>query len=464
MDNSHKITKNISITLVAQIISLSVSFLLSMVVPKFIDEYQYSRWQAYVLYAGYVGILHFGLLDGIVLRYSQYDYEQLDKQRIRSQFTTLLGMLLTASLIVFICTLVFVKGYNQTVFFLVSVSIFTKNIFTYSIYLLQTTNRISKYARVVIIQRITYGLVVCVLLFCHMQDFVFFCLADIIGDFVAIAVCTRYNCGLYFGKLLSWYNNLLETKENISGGILLMLANWSSMLLVGAAKMVVQFHWDELIFGKLSFSFSVSNLFLAFVSAISIVLFPTLKRTNSEELPALYVKIRDMVSPALFIGLLFYFPGSWVLQRWLPRYEVSLRYLGILFPMVVYAAKVSLLTNNYLKAYRMEKQMFIINLISVLLAVVLYIVCAVRLDSLILLTFSVVLVVAFRSMVSEYFVSRIIHVNFWKAHIVEFLITIGFVGCTNLLSRWTGFAAYLLLLLLYLFVWKMSKMERQNNS
>ena len=85
-----KIRNNILISISVQLVSLLVSFILSFLVPKFINEYQYSYWQMYVLYASYVGILHFGLLDGIVLRYSQYDYEDLDKARIRSQFQILL--------------------------------------------------------------------------------------------------------------------------------------------------------------------------------------------------------------------------------------------------------------------------------------------------------------------------------------------------------------------------------------
>ena len=36
-----------------------------------------------------------------------------------------------------------------------------------------------------------------------------------------------------------------------------MLANWSAMLIVGGAKMIIQWHWDELVFGKVSFAFSV---------------------------------------------------------------------------------------------------------------------------------------------------------------------------------------------------------------
>ena len=64
----HRVKNGIVFSLFAQLISLAVSFLLNLIVPKFIDEYQYSYWQTYMLYIAYVGILHFGLLDGIVLR------------------------------------------------------------------------------------------------------------------------------------------------------------------------------------------------------------------------------------------------------------------------------------------------------------------------------------------------------------------------------------------------------------
>ena len=85
-----RIAKNFIFSIAAQAISILTSFVLSFIVPKFIPELQYAYWQTFVLYLGYVGVLHFGLLDGIVLRYSQYDYEQLDKARIRSQFQILL--------------------------------------------------------------------------------------------------------------------------------------------------------------------------------------------------------------------------------------------------------------------------------------------------------------------------------------------------------------------------------------
>ena len=84
MIKKNTIASNILISISVQAISLILSFVLGFILPKFLDEYQYANWQTFSLYLGYVGVLHFGLLDGIVLRYSQYDFNQLDKERMRS--------------------------------------------------------------------------------------------------------------------------------------------------------------------------------------------------------------------------------------------------------------------------------------------------------------------------------------------------------------------------------------------
>ena len=112
---SKKFAKNVIYSILAQIISLAVSFVLTLIVPKFIDEYQYSYWQTYVLYVGYVGVLHFGLLDGLVLRYSKFDYEELDKPRLRSQFIILLiftGIITIAAASISLSVLDCCCGYN----------------------------------------------------------------------------------------------------------------------------------------------------------------------------------------------------------------------------------------------------------------------------------------------------------------------------------------------------------------
>ena len=438
------------ISIVVQLVSLLVSFIVSFLVPKFIDEYQYAYWQTYILYVGYVGVLHFGLLDGIVLRYSQYDYDQLDKARIRSQFKILLG---STSAMAFAAVLVgslLTGGISRTTVLFVAIGIVTKNLVTYNSYTFQITNRISKYAVLTITQRMSYGLIAVLLLLLRVNRFEFYCIAELSGDVVGIVLSRFFNKGMYFGKSLTLREAFRECRINVSSGIILMFANWSAMLLGGLAKMIVQWHWDELTFGKVSFSFSLSNLFLTFISAVSVVLFPQLKRTEQDKLPAIYKSIRNVISPLLFVTMLAYYPGCLILEKFLPKYSQSLIYLGLLLPIIIFTSKVSLLTNNYLKAYRKEKDMLRVNILSSVFGAVSFAVSAYIFDNLTALLVCVVLSNLIKSVLSERAVEQEIGIRFTKDHLIETAMTAAFILYTNFLPRWVACAAYALTLAVYL--------------
>ena len=444
--------KNVSLSIFAQIISLFVALVLNLIVPKFISQIDYALWQTYVLYASYVGILHFGIFDGLMLRYSQYDYNQLNKDRISSQFQLIFFSNIFFSIILIIFSLFYLKNGDYLVWFMVALAIVSKNLFTYNSYLFQMTNRINKYAQLVIIQKICYGFFVIICLIFNIHSFIFFCIADIFGDILSSIISVKANQGLYFKKNINFKEMVYEAKLNFDCGIKLLIATWSSMLLVGGAKLIVQWHWDKLTFGKVSFSFSVTTLFLTFVTAISIVLFPSLKRMKQEELPTLYKKIRGILSPLLIFMLVCYFPGAIILKNWLPMYGDSINYLGILLPTIIYTSKVSLLTNNYLKAYRKEKSLVLINVFSVICAFLGYFICAYVFNNIYMLFIWVLFTIMMRSILSEIIVAKIIHINLNEQYLIEFAMTIVFVLCVNIENTFIGMLIYFFIYCIYFII------------
>ena len=163
----------------------------------------------------------------------------------------------------------------------------------------------------------------------------------------------------------------------------------------------------------------------------------------------MYKDIRELISPLLFLALMLFFPGSWIVEMWLPNYAVSLEYLAILLPIIIFSSKVSLLTNNYLKVYRKEKSMLIVNLISVAVGFGLFALCAYVFDHLIALLVCVVFVMMLNSILSEIVVMRVIRVRIIKEFIYEAALTVGFILIASYLNLLWGFLAYLCLYLLY---------------
>lgn len=445
-----KVATNVTISLLVQVVSLAVGFILNLIVPKFLEIYQYAHWQTYVLYVGYVGVLHFGLLDGIVLRYSQYDFEELDKARIRSQFKILLVSTSIISLIGILVGALVIGNTDGIIVVLVAVGIVTKNLYSYNTFSFQITNRIKIYALVVLVHRLIYGIVVVFLLIFGVQNFIWYCIADIMGDMAACLVSMFFNKGIYLGKGIGFREAFKEYKTNVLTGIILMFANWSSMLLSGGAKMFIQWRFDELIFGNVAFAFSISNFFLTFINAVSIVLFPSLKRLDPNKLPETYTKIQKILTPVLITALTFYFLARWALEIWVPQYTGSLVYIGFILPTIIWSSKVTLLTNNYLKVYRKEKSLLVVNIISVLIAFILFGICAYIMQDIKAVIISLVCVMFFKSTVSELIVYKIIEKKARFEHIVELLMIAIFVVIVTLLSLLDGLLVWLGVLIIYL--------------
>ncbi|MGB4465565.1 MAG: hypothetical protein WBI55_05525 [Eubacteriales bacterium] len=444
------IAKNISLSVLVQAVSLVVGFVMNLIVPKYIDEYQYSYWQTFLLYSQYVGFFHFGLLDGIVLRYSQYDYDELDKKAVRSQYLAIICIDAFISLILFISAFIFFSGINKIIVILLSIIIIPSITYNYVSFTFQTTNRISKYARYIMLDRCLYcGIVVACLLF-NLKKAYWYCIAYIISQIISILIFgMKYSRELFFGKMLPTIELRINLSKTIGAGVWLMIASYSANLVVGLGKMIVQWRWDELTFGKVSLSFSLTTFVLHFVTAISVVLFPSIKRLDSDRLPDLYKSIRDGISPLLLLVLIFYFPGSYLLKLWLPKYVASIVYLGILLPIIVYSSKVSLLTNNYLKAYRKEKTLLVINILSVVFGFVVYLILTYVFNNLFVLLFSIVGIIMIRSIVSEIAVMKIINVKILFDIILEVIITSIFIVCAVFFSRTIGFFMYAIAIIIY---------------
>lgn len=443
------IKRNISISVLAQVVSMACGLLLQLLIPKFIDVQQYAYWQTFVLYANYVGILHFGLLDGFVLRYSQYDYEQLDKIKLRTQFFILLVCLNFFALILSGCGLFFFENENKELVFLIAVSILIKNVFTYASYSFQITNRIKNYAVQVILHRVVYLLGAVVLIWGDVNDFFWFCFIEMFGEFFAICYAFSRNPDLYIGKLTTVKNVLMELKLNVLAGLMLMVANWTGNFMIALMRLVVQNKWGMLAFGQVSFSFSVMQIFLAFIMAASIALFPSIKRMRSDVLPGLYKKMRDYSSFLLLCAMQLYFPVAYILRLWLPKYEMSVAFLAVLLPVMIYSAKLTLLTNTYLKAYRKEKMMMLINVLCLLMASVLFVFSAYLIQSMNFILYSTLLVMAIRSIISEYVVEKIVNQRVVFLKIEELLISVAFVLIAQNLCLFDGFVVYAVLTVAY---------------
>ena len=445
--------KNFSYTLSSNLLSLVISTLVVLIIPKLIGVEEYGYWQLYIFYTSYIGFLHFGWNDGIYLRYGGKEYDSLDKKMFFSQYYMLFIVQLLIGILISIYALLFVQGENRVfIIQMTSIALVIVNSRYMLLFILQATNRIRIYAKITMLDRILYVALIILLLIFGIRNFKLMIIADLLGKGVSLLVA-MYACkDIVFRHISQFTFTLKEAYLNLSVGIKLMLSNIAGKFIIGFVKLGIERSWDIETFGKVSLTLSISNLVMLFINAVGVIMYPILRRTNESKLPNIYMTMRDVLMIILLGVLIFYYPLKSILSSWLPEYAESLNYMAILFPIVIYEGKMSLLINTYLKTLRKEKTILFINVITVSMSAVFTIVTTVLLRNLDFAIISIVILLALRSVISEMILSKNLNITVLKDIVFELGMTSIFIFTAWKLDSFITVLIYGLFYGIYLFV------------
>lgn len=447
------IIKNMSYTISSNLISLIVSTLVVLIIPKLIGIEEYGYWQLYIFYSSYVGFLHFGWNDGIYLRFGGEEYKNLDKRLFYSQFIELLASQIFIGVLLWVVSIILVGDMNRGfILQMVAIAMILVNTRLMFFYILQATNRIKEFARLTILDRLVYILLIIIFLLLGIRDFKLMIIADLIGKAISFIFAIFACKDLVFNKMNTFYLTISEAIVNISVGIKLMFANIASMLIIGIVRFGIERAWDVSTFGKVSLTLSISKMVMIFINAVGIIMFPILRRTSKEKLAGIYSTLRDFLMVLLLAVLILYYPLKTVMAVWLPQYAESLLYMSLVFPMFIYEGKMALLINTYLKTLRREKVMLRINIISMFLSLVMTYVTTKIFVSLDVAILNIIVLLAIRSALAESYVAKELGIKVKKDIILELLLTLVFILTGWFINSWLTTLIFIGAYLCYLLI------------
>lgn len=443
--------KNLSISFVANLITIIVSFVVTLFLPKIISVEQYGYWQVYLFYSTYVGILHLGLNDGIYLRYGGSEYSKLDFELFHGQFKLLFNFELIAMLILMFVSGIFCNGAYKYIWFSLGICAFLTNLRYMHVYILQATNLIKEFAIVTIIDRIVFILLVLFLCLKRTANFNMVIISDLLGRGISLVV------GGYFCKEVVLKCGKVERTaiwkeiwKNIISGSQLMFANLASSCIIGVVRYGIQKNWSVAIFGKVSLMLSLSNLFVIFINAMGIVIYPILRRTDNNKRNELYFAIDKILDVILFSALILYYPAKLIISWWLPQYSDVMQYICVLFPIYIFEGKMALLFNTYLKVYRKENIIFKINVVCLGISIGYTTLATYILKSLNLAVLGMLLLIVFRCVVSQIYCSKMLKVKY-KSSILSLLLGLVFyLICGVMITDVVGIILLFIWIIIYI--------------
>ena len=423
-----KFIGNLIYAFAAQGLSFALSVLMSIIVPKVLALNDFGYWQLFIFYTSYVGFFHFGFNDGVYLLNGGKKYEDLDFQKIGGAFwvsffvqLVLGGVLfalssflniISARRIVLFCTIIYMLIFNSS--FCLG-------------YIFQAVNDTKKYSKSVMIDKICFMIFLAILLVCRVDNFVWFVICYILSKFISYVYCLYYGKKIVFIKNFNIAESIKCYKESVSIGFNLTIASIASMLILGVGRIIIDSVWGIEEFAKFSLVLSLASFAIMFISQVSMVLFP------SVGLPAIFI-----ISVPLKI----------LMQMWLPQYAVSLNYLFFALPICFFDAKMNLLCNTYFKVLREEKYLRKINIISFVLSLLFCGVSGYIFKSSILVLLAMVSAVAFRSIVSEIHLAKLMESSINTTLFFEVLFVI-LILLISVLVKNHDFAFFCLSVILY---------------
>lgn len=401
------VAKKMYYSVSANLLNLLISLVASFVVPKFLGIEQFGYWQLYTFYVSYIGFFHLGMADGIYLRYGGKYYEELDKPLMHSQYWLLSFFELLVFLGFILFALFTLENRSKIIIIIVTglncILVLPRTMLQF---ILQGTGRIQEYARNFVVERLLYITLVMIFLLSGFRGFEYMLVADVCANTVAMVGVVILCRDIVFSSPVSFRIGLSEFWKNLTTGIKLVFANIAGMLIIGVVRFGIERNWDIITFGKVSFSLSISSFVLTFISAVSVVVFPLIKRTDQSKLPVVFETLGIVLSATLMVFLIAYYPIQKILLLWLPHYAEAIRYFAILFPISLFESRTALLNNTYLKALREEKAMLVLNGMTVCVSLVSTLIIVKVFNNLELMIFSIVGLQILKCLLSEFYLQN----------------------------------------------------------
>ncbi|MDE5715804.1 MAG: oligosaccharide flippase family protein [Anaeroplasmataceae bacterium] len=370
-----KFIQNFIIVLISNGLTILSGILVGFIIPKIMGVTDYGYYKTFTLFSSYIGLFHFGFIDGIYLYFAGKEYKDLDKFKFRTYSRFLFLIELGVTLLVSLVALSFIGTSSMLIFLFVALNVLAINITTYFEFISQITMRFKQLSIRSIIKCTATAVSVIVLYLLYKfsnyiptyQIYVIIVLG--INYILALWYIISYR-ELVFGKSHKFKEEWPAIKSFFKVGMPLLLANLIAQLVFVIDQQFVNILFSKEDYATYAFAYNMVNLITVATGAISTVLYPTLKRMNPETIKNNYARINAYLMIFVFFCMIIYYPLDIFIRHYLKDYISSLQIFRIILPGLAISSSISVIKYNCYKTFGKVKNYFVKSLLVLVLSIV----------------------------------------------------------------------------------------------
>ena len=259
-------------------------------------------------------------------------------------------------------------------------------------------------------------------------------------------------CFFFFGEHTGFRDGMREFVDSVAVGSNLLLANLAGMLFLGIGRMVVEYFGVISEYAYYALAMSLASIALMSISALSVVIYPTLMRRRADE----HINDFEYASRLFdFFGILvltLYFPLVLYIEVSAPGYLPVVQILNAMFVVTVLQGKMQLVNNTYYKVLRLEREIMTANLRSLVFVALVTFVSFAMTKSMLAIVYSAVVTMFYRVYSADAFLRRQMGQEYKLTLGIDFVSLILFLIVTSFLSFAAAFSLWILSLVVFLLI------------
>lgn len=449
-----KLIKNTLNLIFSNTIVLLINIMSAFITPAILGTNGFGYYKMFMLYIGYVPLLHFGFIDGILISNAGKSMSEINNSKFRtySLFIVIFEFIISS---IMLSSIFFIRvnNINKEIIFFIAVYSFLLNIVNYFQLFSKAIMRFSELAASTRFQSYLYlaFLIIGFILY-SFTDFqvnvtyymFYYCLTQMI---LLAFYLFRYK-NIVFGKRIHFKIEKYNICQLFKSGFMIVLSYQITLLMINADNQFISISFNISDYSEYAFAFSLASLLITVFSSISSVVLPYMKQMGKEIIVKKHTSNISILYMIVFLILSAYYPIVIIVKIFLKDYIQSISFLSIVFPVVGITCIIqSYLFNDYIMLKK-TKIFCYISLINLLIDYMAYYHFNHILHSTKFIALCSVPLIIIWYISLEYYLKRTVKTHMLKNVIYIIIMTILFICINHLFSVFIGLMVYIFIYLI----------------
>ena len=349
--------------LLANIVTLIFAVGNNFILPKYLSLEAYADYKTLVLYTIYIGILHFGYVDGIYIKYGGKDECEVSKEAFGYAEKCMLIFQFILTCIGVVVTL----WIRDIILFCAVLCIIPMNMISLHKMFYQATGSFKKYRQITNVSNGLIFLLNMVLLFVWKKESgIWFVISQLVVNLLVWLYYELQSGTLWQKSYINFAGFISQMRENIGLGFIVMLGSFMAVGITGMDRWFVKALCTATDFAYYSFAASVLRLINIVSTAFSVTLYHYFCKEDLSK------KVESLRRSILIIGaamLTIVYPIEIFVHIFLEKYNLSIPIMFLIFTAQYVMLMVNAVYLNIYKALNKQKKFLMSMIFTMVVAI-----------------------------------------------------------------------------------------------